>query len=108
MKRRTISGHYGTAYSIKHNNRDFLPHNVDPSRVQNNFNCIAVGQPAFPFGTRPVHMSEMWEQYRYVCDPYRTQRELYKTIEMDRTKQFIRDMREIYQDSFQALLFRRY
>ena len=100
MKCKTISGHYGTAYSIKHNNRDFIPHNVDPNRVQNNYNCIAVGQPAFPCGTRPVHVSEMWEQYRYVCDLYRTQRELYRTIEMERTKQFIRDMREIYRDVF--------
>ena len=32
MKQKTISGHYDTAYNIAHNNRTFIPRNVDERR----------------------------------------------------------------------------
>lgn len=44
MTQKTISGHYDTVYSIAHNNREFIPKNVDVGCTPWNYACVAAGQ----------------------------------------------------------------
>ncbi|MGM9608056.1 MAG: hypothetical protein ACI3XJ_11185 [Oscillospiraceae bacterium] len=95
MKKKTISGHYGTTYSIKHNNREFVPNNVDPNRIYRNYNCIAVGHEAFPDGKRPVNIAELWERYRYISQIYWEQRDLYQIMEVEKIKEALYETRRL-------------
>ena len=40
---KTVSGHLGTVYNLKHNNRDIITSNVDSSRCKDNYYCVASG-----------------------------------------------------------------
>lgn len=72
MAYKTISGHYGTTHSLSHNNRNFTPKNVDPSRSINNDYLVAAGhlvQDDFPHTT---DMNKLWGSYRLVNEMYWT------------------------------------
>lgn len=101
MKQKTISGHYDSVYSLDHNNRRFIPKNVDLSRIENNYNCIAAGEQAFPAGDYPVNTAEMWRQYRWVCNTYWEQREVYKASGMDQTREGLWELRRLYYSMLQ-------
>ncbi len=70
IKLKTISGHYDTVYSIEHNNRSFIPKNVDVRRTPWNYNCVAAGEQAYLNNTEPFHISEFWTRYKDICDLY--------------------------------------
>lgn len=70
MNYKTISGHYGTQYSLSHNNRVFIPKNVDPSRCTNNDFLVSAGQLVgsdFPYVS---DMNRLWSSYRLVNQIY--------------------------------------
>ena len=76
QKQKTISGHYDTAYNLAHNNRQFLPRNVDAERVCWNFYCVAAGQEAGTDWEEPHHISEFWRTYKELNDRYWSERSL--------------------------------
>lgn len=76
QKQKTISGHYDTAYNLAHNNRQFLPRNVDVERVCWNFYCVAAGQEAGMDWKEPHHISEFWRTYRELNSRYWSERSL--------------------------------
>lgn len=82
-KYKTISGHYDTAYNLAHNNRQFLPRNVDAERVFQNDYCVAAGQAAGPDWAAPHHISEFWKSYKALSDAYWSERNL-SQLESDR------------------------
>ena len=57
VKTKTISGHYDTVYSVPHNNRTFIPKNVDIHRIPWNYYCVAAGEEAFFDIDDPRHIS---------------------------------------------------
>ena len=63
-KSKTISGHYGSSYSLAHNNRNFLPHNADPSRMSNNYNLVMAGQRVPEFFPNYKDTRDLWSVYR--------------------------------------------
>lgn len=82
-KYKTISGHYDTAYNLAHNNRQFLPRNVDAERVFRNDYCVAAGQAAGLDWAAPHHISEFWKSYKALSDAYWSERSL-SQLESDR------------------------
>ena len=82
-KYKTISGRYDTAYNLAHNNRQFLPRNVDAERVFQNDYCVAAGQAAGPDWAAPHHISEFWKSYKALSDAYWSERNL-SQLESDR------------------------
>ena len=64
MIAKTISGHYDTVFSLGHNNRTFVPKNVDTARTHWNYNCVSAGQAAPLDLDNPVNLAVFWEQYR--------------------------------------------
>lgn len=70
IKLKTISGHYGSSYNLAHNNRIFIPANVDIERTPNNYNCVIAGQDAFLDPSIQTHISEFWRRYRELNDLY--------------------------------------
>ena len=83
QKQKTISGHYDTAYNLAHNNRQFLPRNVDVERVCWNYYCVAVGQEAGMDWKEPHHISEFWRTYRELNSRYWSERSLAR-LEVER------------------------
>lgn len=70
QKTKTISGHYGTIYSIAHNNRTFIPRNVDVKRSISNYYCVAAGEDAWLDPNDPRHISEFWKRYKELIELY--------------------------------------
>ena len=60
MKLKTLSGHYGTVFSLEHNNRTFIPRNVDESRIQNNFNVVRAGFTATSDFSEWSDVRQLW------------------------------------------------
>jgi len=70
IKKKTISGHYGTSYSLSHNNRAFLSKNVDPSRTKNNFNPVVAGDFISDDFPNYKDMNTLWKDYRALTECY--------------------------------------
>ena len=111
MCKKTISAHYGSQFSLDHDNREFIPKNADPGRVMNNLYLIAAGHVIPPGFRVPMSMSALWERYRDLCDVYWTEdREIYDEIEsltrniIDLLYEHKRDMRELRDNPIGALL----
>lgn len=99
MKLKTISGHYDKVYCLEHNNRLFLPENVDPRRFSWNYYCIAAGQVAELNLDVPVDLQALWEGYHKLNDIYYSNRSIYQTILSDeyiRIRNSIRQYRQAY------------
>jgi len=70
MITKTISGHYDTVFSLEHNNRVFVPSNVDVNRIPWNYNCVMAGQLVPLDVETVVSSSEFWQRYKKLCDIY--------------------------------------
>ena len=70
MKTKTISAHYDTVFSIAHNNRNFIPKNVDAQRIKNNFNLVIAGETAGEEYPEIRDMKELWKGYRTISNLY--------------------------------------
>lgn len=92
-KLKTISGHYDTAYNIDHNNRIFIPKNVDERRIPWNYNCVAAGQDAYFDPTNPRHISEFWSRYKELNSIYWSDRTIAQTLAYERYQEHLQYMR---------------
>ena len=90
--KKTISGHYGTTYSLAHNNRDFLPDNVDMARLHNNYYAIAAGKELSEEIPQVKDLQTLWKDYREISALYW---ENYH-IEREELQARIRRLREQY------------
>ena len=90
MKQKTISGHYDTVYSLDHNNRVFIPKNVEASRVNRNYRCVAVGDEVYLNLANPQKVREFWERYRELSDLYWENSSLEKALEYERYRENMR------------------
>lgn len=95
MKLKTISGHYGAMYCLSHNNREFIPKNVDINRIPWNYNCITAGQEAYLDINNPRHISEFWNRYRKLNDIYWSDRAIAKTLEYEKYQEHLEYMRRL-------------
>jgi len=93
-KLKTISGHYDTAYNIEHNNRIFVPKNVDKNRIPWNYNCVAAGQEAYFDPTNPRHISEFWARYKELNALYWSDRTIAQTLAYTRYREHLQYMRK--------------
>lgn len=76
MKAKTISCHYDSVFSLAHNNRVFIPKNVDPTRTPYNYNCIVSGENAYLDFTDPRLTQEFWARYKELDKLYWSNRSL--------------------------------
>ena len=90
MTKKTISMHYGTVFSLGHNNREFIPKNVDPERTKWNYNCVVAGQDAYLDFEDPRYVQEFWERYRELNDLYWSNRALADALEYERYRENMR------------------
>lgn len=67
---KTISGHYGTTYSLAHNNRDIIPDNVDISRIHKNYFAVAAGKDLPDNLPQVKALQELWTDYRELSSLY--------------------------------------
>lgn len=67
---KTISGHYDSVFSIAHNNRDFIPTNVNPRRSFLNYECVAAGHPVPSDLETPIGLSDFWARYKELSNTY--------------------------------------
>lgn len=95
MKLKTISGHYGTVYSVAHNNREFIPKNVDETRISWNYNCIAAGQEAYLDIGNPRNISEFWNRYRELNAMYWSDRAIANTLAYEKYQEHLEYMRRL-------------
>lgn len=95
MKLKTISGHYGTVYSVAHNNREFIPKNVDINRIPWNYDCVAAGQEAYLDMGNPRNISEFWDRYRELGDLYWSERSVARTLEHEKYQEHLQYMRRL-------------
>lgn len=95
MKLKTISGHYGTVYSVAHNNREFVPKNVDENRISWNYNCIAAGQEAYLDINNPRNISEFWDRYRELNAMYWSNRAIANTLAYEKYQEHLAYMRRL-------------
>ena len=93
-KLKTISGHYDTAYNIEHNNRIFVPKNVDKNRIPWNYNCVAAGQEAYFDPENPRHISEFWARYKELNALYWSDRTIAQTLAYTRYREHLQYMRK--------------
>ncbi len=93
-KLKTISGHYDTAFSITHNNRNFIPKNVDIHRIPWNYNCVSVGEEAYFESDDPRHISEFWQRYQELNEMYWQNRSLAQTLAYKRYHEHLEYMRK--------------
>lgn len=70
QKEKTISGHYDTVYNLDHNNRSFIPSNVDIQRCISNYYCVAAGEICWRNPLDPLHISEFWKRYKELAELY--------------------------------------
>lgn len=95
MKLKTISGHYGTVYSVAHNNREFVPKNVDENRISWNYNCIAAGQEAYLDINNPRNISEFWDRYRELNAMYWSDWTIANTLAYEKYQEHLEYMRKL-------------
>ena len=76
MKAKTISCHYDSVFSLAHNNRVFIPKNVDPARTPYNYNCIVAGEEAYLDFADPRLTQEFWARYKELNKLYWSNRSL--------------------------------
>ncbi len=96
MKLKTISGHYGQSYNLTHNNRIFIPNNVDINRVAGNYYCIAAGQAAEIDPEQPRDLREFWTRYRELADIYWSDRSIQQTLAYEKYREQQKYMRRYY------------
>lgn len=92
MVTKTISGHYGTVFSLAHNNRRFSPRNVDPSRTPNNYNCIVAGEVAIMDFADPRLLDELWKRYKILDKMYWSNRSLADFREYEHYRETMREL----------------
>ncbi len=97
MKLKTISGHYDTVYSIAHNNRTFIPSNVDAARIGWNYNRVAAGEAADIDPEQPRDLREFWRQYRELSDLYWSERSIHQTMAYRKYLEQQKEIRRYYQ-----------
>lgn len=95
MQQKTISGHYDTVYSIAHNNREFIPQNVDVDRTPWNYDCVMAGQEAYLDIENPRHIHEFWSRYRDVNEMYWHGRAIAKNLEYEKYQEHLQYMRRL-------------
>lgn len=95
MKYKTISGHYDTVYSLDHNNRKFVPKNVDCRRISRNYNCIAAGEDAHVDLEDPRCLVEFWLRYRELTELYWKDRATLRAREYERYMENVRYLRRL-------------
>lgn len=95
MRSKTISGHYDTIFSIDHNNRTFVPKNVDQSCIPNNYNLICAGQEVQLDLNNPTCLRDFWGRYRELGSLYWEERTIAKTLEWERYQEHLRALRRI-------------
>lgn len=94
MKAKTISGHYGCTFSLAHNNRDFIPNNVDPNRIQWNYNVVVAGGPVFTDSRVPLSVSDYWSRYRALSEIYFSDRAVAYTLSLEKYREQLRLIRQ--------------
>lgn len=94
VKTKTISGHYDTVYSVAHNNRTFIPKNVDIHRIPWNYYCVAAGEEAFFDLDDPRHISEFWKRYKDLSNLYWQNRTIAQTLAYQRYQEHLEYMRK--------------
>lgn len=94
MKTKTISGHYDSVFSFAHNNREFIPNNVDPSRTPWNYNCIVAGGEVYMDLENPRFIPDFWERYREISEIYWSDRALAKQLEYERFQRELQRIRK--------------
>lgn len=99
-KSKTISGHYDTAYNLDHNNRIFIPKNVDEQRIPWNYNCVAAGQDAYFDSANPRHISEFWSRYKELNNLYWSNRTIAQTLAYERYQEHLQYMRRFSQSLY--------
>ena len=97
LKKKTISGHYDSVFSMDHNNRTFTPKNVDPSRSKWNYYCVAAGEDVYIDFEDPRYVKEFWERYRELSDLYWSNRALADALEYERYREHMRYLRKCHQ-----------
>lgn len=90
MKSKTISCHYDTVYELAHNNRIFIPQNVDSARTKWNYNCVVAGGEAYLDFTDPRHVQEFWYRYHELSDLYWKNLVLAKELEYEHHRETVR------------------
>lgn len=95
MTCKTISGHYDTVYSLDHNNRKFIPQNVDYSRMPRNYKCIAAGTEVYLDLEDPRCLAEFWTRYRELTELYWKDRAILKAREYEQYKERMRYLRQL-------------
>lgn len=97
MRFKTISMHYGPSFSLAHNNRQFIPKNVDPMRTSWNYNCITAGDEAYIDFENPRFAHEFWEKYKELNDIYWSNYALVSTLEYEQYQENMRHLRRCRQ-----------
>ncbi len=111
MKQKTISGHYGVIFSLDHNNRTFVPGNVDASRIQNNLNMVCAGLQATDAFPEWKDMHQLWSDYRALTDAYWReykweQEELRQRIRQLKHNAWLKQHSRIYEENTLVSLIR--
>ena len=91
MKSKTISGHYGAEFSLEHNNRTFIPSNVDASRIQNNFCAVRAGFVATDDFPEWGDIRQLWAGYRKLTEAYWREYRSDQEVLYQRIRQLERD-----------------
>ena len=100
MKYKTISCHYDTIFSLDHNNRVFIPRNVDSSRTSGNYNLITAGLPCSADAELTQCLDDYWNSYHILNDLYWSNRTTVKLIQDENYQQFLTRMRKYRQAQF--------
>ena len=91
---KTISGHYGSIFSLDHNNRSFIPNNCVLERLPRNYYPVLAGGEV-PFALLDLRFEdEMWAEYHRLLEVYWKDRAKVKAEEYEL---LIRRLRELQQ-----------
>ena len=89
---KTISGHYGSVFSLDHNNRYFIPNNCNPERLDRNYYPVIAGGE-LPFELPDLRFTnEMWKKYSQLQDIYWRNRALAKEEEYEKLRRILRKL----------------
>ena len=61
---------HDSAFSLDHNNRDFIPSNVDIHRIPNNFNPVTAGNTIPHDFPAYKNVQELWDAYHTLSTTY--------------------------------------
>ena len=91
---KTISGHYGAAFHLDHNNRTFLPNNCVLERLPRNYYPVAAGGEV-PFTLPDLRFEdEMWAEYHRLLDVYWKDRAKVKAEEYECLTRRLRELQQ--------------